>query len=87
MHYSLSTRRAKTGSLLKTILEVNAIKLEENYILVGHRYHIAGSEPYVFDNSYNYTKQLGAIPVDLNGKCVVAEEIGERDKNTMCPLK
>ena len=72
----MSARRAKARSLLKTIREVNAIKLEENDILLGHMYHTAGSEPYVFDNSYNYTKQLGAIPVYLNGKCVVAEEIG-----------
>ena len=28
-----------------------------------------------------------AIPVDLNGRCVVAEEIGDRDKDTMRPLK
>ena len=33
---ALSVRRAKAGSLLKTIQEVNALKLEENDILVGH---------------------------------------------------
>ena len=70
---ALSVRRAKAGSLLKTIREVSALKLEENDILVG--------------NSYTYTKQLGAIPVDLNGRCVVADEIGDRDKDTMHPLK
>ena len=32
---ALSVRRAKAGSLLKTIREVNALKLEENDILVG----------------------------------------------------
>ena len=42
---ALSVRRAKAGSLLKTIWEVNALKLEENDILVGHGYHIAGSLP------------------------------------------
>eukprot|EP00731_Ephydatia_muelleri_P006201 Em0003g449a len=84
---ALSVRRAKAGSLLKTIREVNALKLEENDILVGHGYHTAGSEPYFFINSYTYTKRLGAIPVDLNGRCVVAEEIGDRDKDTMRPLK
>ena len=34
-----------------------------------------------------YTKRLEAIPVDLNGRCVVAEETGDRDKDTMHPLK
>ena len=84
---ALSVRRAKAGSLLKTIREVNALKLEENDILVGHGYHTAGSEPYFFINSYTYTKRLEAIPVDLNGRCVVTEEIGDRDKDTMRPLK
>ena len=42
---ALSVRRAKAGSLLKTILEFNALKLEENDILVGHGYHTAGSLP------------------------------------------
>ena len=84
---TLSVRRAKAGSLLRTIQEVSALKLEENDILVEHGYHTAGSEPYFFINSYTYTKRLGAIPVDLNGRCVVAEEIGDRDKDTMHPLK
>ena len=77
----------KAGSLLKTIQEVSALKLEENDILVGYGYHTAGSESYFCINSYTYTKRLGAIPVDLNGRCVVAEEIGDRDKDTMHPLK
>ena len=64
------------GSLLKTIHEINAMKLGENDILVGHRYHTAGSELYLLNTSYTYTKRLGAIPVDLNGRCVVSEEIG-----------
>ena len=84
---ALSVRRAKAGSLIKTIREVSALKLEENDIFVGHGYHTAGSEPYFFINSYTYTKRLEAIPVDLNGRCVVAEEIGDRDKDTMRPLK
>ena len=33
---ALSVRRAKAGSLLKTVREVNALKLEESDILVGH---------------------------------------------------
>ena len=39
---ALSVRRAKAGSLLKTIREVSALKL------VGHGYRTAGSEPYFF---------------------------------------
>ena len=69
--------------MVKTIHEINAMKLGENDILIGHRYHIAGSEPCFLNTSYTYTKRLGANPVDLNGRCVVSEEIGDRDKVTM----
>ena len=69
---ALIAQRANARSLLKTICEVNAIKLEGNDILVGHT---AG---YFFDNSYNYTNQLGAIPVDLNGRCNGRGDSGRR---------
>ena len=72
---ALIAQRANARSLLKTICEVNAIKLEGNDTLVGHT---AGSERYFFDNSYNYTNQLGAIPVDLNGRCSGRGESGRR---------
>ena len=49
---ALSVRRSQAGSLLKTIHKVNAKKLQESDILVGHRFHTAGAEPYFFDNSY-----------------------------------
>ena len=68
---AISVRRSQAGSLLKTIRQVNAKKLQESDILVGHRFHTAGAEPYFFDNSYTHRKQHGAIPVDLNGRCVV----------------
>ena len=55
----------KAGSLLKTIHKVNAKKLQESDILVGHRFHTAG---YFFDNLYT---QHGTIPVDLKCRCVV----------------
>ncbi|KAL5473419.1 hypothetical protein EMCRGX_G027899 [Ephydatia muelleri] len=67
---ALSVRRSQAGSLLKTIRKVNAKKLQESDILVGHRFHTAGAEPYFFDNSYTHTKQHGAIPVDLNGHVI-----------------
>ncbi|KAL5505306.1 hypothetical protein EMCRGX_G006718 [Ephydatia muelleri] len=83
---AISVRRSQAGSLLKTIRKVNAKKLQESDILVGHRFHTAGAEPYLFDNSYTHTKQHGAIPVDLNGRIAhfslekntkMAEEVGK----------
>ena len=50
---ALSVRRAKAGSLLKTIREINRMKIGENDILVGRRYHTAGSEPYFLNTFAN----------------------------------
>ena len=43
------------------------MKLGEKDILVGHRYHTAGSEPYFV--------HLHKTTWGLNGRCVVSEEI------------
>ena len=48
------------------------------------RYHTASSE---YDASYNHTMQLCAIPVDLNDRCIMVDEMGDRDHNSMRPLK
>ena len=83
----LNVRRKKAGEFLKDVRAINAIKLEDSHLLEGVRYHTAGSEPFFYDASYNHTRQLGAIPVDLNGRCVMAEEIGDRHLIRMRPLK
>ncbi|KAL5491477.1 hypothetical protein EMCRGX_G016772 [Ephydatia muelleri] len=64
----LNVRRKKAGEFLKDVRAINAIKLEDSHLLEGVRYHTAGSEPFFYDASYNHTRQLGAIPVDLNGR-------------------
>ena len=66
----LNVRRKKAGEFLKDVRSINAIKLEDSHLLEGVRYHTAGSEPFFYDASYNHTRQLGAIPVDLNGRCI-----------------
>ena len=63
---ALNVLRANAGSLLKTIREVNALKLDENDILVGQGIVLLALNFPFFINSYTYTKRLGAIPVDLN---------------------
>ena len=57
---ALSVRRSQAGSLLKTIRKVNAKKLQESDILVGHRFHTAGAEPYFFDNSKSVEENRAA---------------------------
>eukprot|EP00731_Ephydatia_muelleri_P038164 Em0669g3a len=62
MHYLLSTQCTKiTGRVTaKTIRKVNAKKLQESDILVGHRFHTAGAEPYFFDNSKSVEENRAA---------------------------
>ena len=57
---ALSVRRSQAGSLLQTIRKVNAKKLQESDILVGHRFHTAGAEPYFFDNSKSVEENRAA---------------------------
>ena len=85
---NLQNKRTKAGGLLNDVCAINAIKLTENDILAVVRHHGAASEPYFYDTTYNHTKQHGPIPVYLNGRCVVAEEIENRGGHeSMCPLK
>ena len=71
---ALNVCRKKAGEFLHYVCAINAIKIEDSDILAGVRYHTAGSEPFFYDASYNYTRKHGAIPVDLNGRCVLAED-------------
>ncbi|KAL5474621.1 hypothetical protein EMCRGX_G026595 [Ephydatia muelleri] len=57
---ALSVRRSQAGSLRKAIRKVNAKKLQESDILVGHRFHTAGAEPYFFDNSKSIEENRAA---------------------------
>ncbi|KAL5502083.1 hypothetical protein EMCRGX_G008801 [Ephydatia muelleri] len=57
---AISVRRSQAGSLLKTIRKVNAKKLQESDILVGHRFHTAGAEPYFLDNSKSVEENRAA---------------------------
>ena len=84
LNKALSKRRKIAGEFLHDVRAINAIKSD---ILGGVRYHTANSEPYFYDAAYNHTRQLSAIPVDHNGRCVVAEEVGDRHCGSMRPLK
>ena len=61
MHASVSVHLlsdVEERTLLKTIRKVNAKKLQESDILVGHRFHTAGAEPYFSDNSYTHMEPV-----------------------------
>ena len=48
----------------------------------GDTHHMASTEPYFYDSAYQLIKQQPALPVDKQGKCVVAEiTIVKKQKN------
>ena len=40
------------------------------------------SEPYYYDEAYQLIKRVTAIPVDHNGKCIIAKVISKSDNET-----
>ena len=78
-------RRERVGQLLKCVRMVNSFEM--SILNLGERWHTASSEPFFYDSTYIPTKRDTAIPVDEYGKCCIAEEVGDREKNTMRPKK
>ena len=74
LNTALKKRKANAGEFLACIRAVNEIQLSEDDF--GEQYHTLSSEPYFYDESYAQTKRKTATPIDDNGRCVVAEEVG-----------
>ena len=74
--------------MLKNIRLIKCLDIKENEDF-GEGVHSAASEPYYFDASYRLVKIDFPIPVDENGKCMLATENpdNEIEKHTNKPLK
>ena len=72
------------GELLRCIRSVNALKIMADF---GKSCHTASSEPFFYDQGYQKINHTSPIPVDNNGRCVIAEEEGERDAKTKRPIR
>ena len=72
-------RKECVGSLLKAITLIKRldIKVKEDF---GEGCHTTSSEPYYYDEAYQLIKRDAAIPVDHDGKCVIAKVISKSDK-------
>ena len=71
------------GELLGCIRSVNATKVSVDDF--GESRHIASSEPYFYDQCYSIVKHASPIVMEKSGRCVIAEEVGERDAKTQRP--
>ena len=47
----------------------------------GDTHHMVSTEVYFYDSAYQLVKRQQALPVDKQGKCVVAEITVEKNKN------
>ena len=84
----LQTRRENVGSLLKACRLIKTLKIDgkEDF---GESCHSASTEPYYYDTAYQLVKRDYALPIDENGKRVVANEILSKDekKDRIHPTK
>ena len=58
--------------MLRTIRSVKTVEIN-NKDDFGDTHHTASTEPYFYDSAYELVKRQQALPVDKQGKCVVAE--------------
>ena len=77
----LKYRRACAAELLGTIRSVKTVEISYKDDF-GDTRHTVSTEPYFYDSAYQLVKRQQALPVDKQGKCVVAEiTIVEKNKH------
>jgi len=73
----LPTHREYVGSLFKACRLIKSLKIDgkEDF----EDCHTASTDPYYYNTAYKLVKRDYALPIDENGKCVVANEILSED--------
>ena len=69
------------GSLLEAVRSIKRLDIKVKADC-GEGCHTTSSEPYYYDEAYQLIKRDTAIPVDHNGKCVIAKVISKSDNET-----
>ena len=78
LNKALQLRKEHAGALFKTTRAVNSLNIKGRDDF-GEECHTASSEPYFYDSAYQPVQRAYAIPIDENGSCVVASEIGSSE--------
>ena len=68
----LKYHRACAAELLRTIRSVKTVEIKNKDDFSDTR-HTVSTEHYFYDSAYQLVKRQQALPVDKQGKCVVAE--------------
>ena len=78
LNKALQLRKEHTGTLLKTTRAVSSLNIKGRDDF-GEGCHTASSDPYFYDSAYQPVQRAYAIPINENGRCVVASEIGSSE--------
>ena len=81
LNKALQMRKEHAGSLLKTTRTIQGMIIGEKKDF-GVGCHMASTEPFFYDTAYKHVKKDCALPIDENGKCVLANVV-----NTQCEGK
>ena len=84
LNHVLKVRKQSVGKLLQCIRSAYALEITSAFHF-GNPRHTASSEPFFYDQCYQKVNHLSPIAVDSYGRCVIAEEEGERDAKTKRP--
>ena len=78
LNKALQLCKEHAGTLLRTIRAVNSLVIKGRNDF-GEGCHTASSEPYFYDSAYQPVQRAYAIPIDENGRCVIANEISSTE--------
>ena len=81
LNKALQMRKEHAGSLLKTTRTIQGMTIGEKKDF-GVGCHMASTEPFFYDTAYKHVKRDCALPINENGKCVLANVV-----NTQCKGK
>ena len=67
-------QKEHTGCLLKMARSIQSLQIKGKNDF-GESGHTASTEPYFYDSAYQLVKRPYAIPIDENGKCIIAKQV------------
>ena len=74
LNKALQIRREHAGSLLQAARLVQSMELTDKNDF-GEGCHMASTEPFFYDSAYKLVKRECALPIDTNGRCVIAKKV------------
>ena len=76
LNKALQVRKEHAGSSLKMARSIQSLNIRGKQDF-GESSHTASTEPYSYDSAYQLVKRPYAIPIDENGRCILAKEINK----------